>query len=588
MATYNNLATDNANVKFLTGTQASLDNLISKGGAVEGAFYLTEDTHRLYVGRTEGSKTYPVPVNEGVHIVATQNELEAASSASAGQMAYVSGDNILVINNGQAWVQLNPDTYLKANNNAVTVASSGSGKVTVTTSVSDSANHKASGIFNITSGSNVTVVSKGTDNEISIGAKDTTTALNFAQAGDDNENTDLNVTATVNNADGTNTQTTESTVTFKKGTNMDSIAYDDTAKTITFNATDQSVDSVSASFSNTGVLSVGVKDKTGGQKSATVTPTISYGNGSTKSTATFNSGVASLNIYTKEEVDAAIQKVAQDAAGTADAMTFRGVISSSDQLPNIVDAQNGDTYRIGANDITIGSWPTGAILNTPYTTTPSVIKAGDVLVAVGTEDTTTGKITSDGIWYLIPSGDDLQYSSYINDTVKDIAHGFELHDNSSALTTVVGARLENTDGSISLTDSVDASNGKIKVITVKQKDDYATQTLEATDSNYEQAKASGEGAATTEVKVIAGLAVDKYGNVTSATQETLKLVDSHANIKSVSSTLNVTDTAKAVINLTVTDTDNKSGTASINLGSDTLSFASTNGSLTANIKWGSF
>jgi hypothetical protein len=40
-----------AKVRFLAGTQASIATLISNGDAIEGAFYLTNDTHRLYVGR---------------------------------------------------------------------------------------------------------------------------------------------------------------------------------------------------------------------------------------------------------------------------------------------------------------------------------------------------------------------------------------------------------------------------------------------------------------------------------------------------------------------------------------------------------
>jgi hypothetical protein len=37
-------------LKFLTGVQANLNTLITNGGATEGAFYLTSDTHRLYIG----------------------------------------------------------------------------------------------------------------------------------------------------------------------------------------------------------------------------------------------------------------------------------------------------------------------------------------------------------------------------------------------------------------------------------------------------------------------------------------------------------------------------------------------------------
>ena len=39
------------NVGFKLGLQSSVDNIIDAGkGAEEGSFYLTSDTHRLYIG----------------------------------------------------------------------------------------------------------------------------------------------------------------------------------------------------------------------------------------------------------------------------------------------------------------------------------------------------------------------------------------------------------------------------------------------------------------------------------------------------------------------------------------------------------
>ena len=52
------------NIQFLLGTQANLEKYISGSStAAEGTFYLTNDTHRLYVGTSLGTA---VPVNEGV------------------------------------------------------------------------------------------------------------------------------------------------------------------------------------------------------------------------------------------------------------------------------------------------------------------------------------------------------------------------------------------------------------------------------------------------------------------------------------------------------------------------------------------
>ena len=68
-----------ANVSFKLGLQSAIDQLlIAKTGAEEGSFYLTSDTHRLYIG----GKTSPgdtdvqvFPVNEGVTTVDASRKL---------------------------------------------------------------------------------------------------------------------------------------------------------------------------------------------------------------------------------------------------------------------------------------------------------------------------------------------------------------------------------------------------------------------------------------------------------------------------------------------------------------------------------
>jgi len=71
MASYSYEALLNDNVRFLQGTQAQLNKYLPGSGdnlsghAYEGAFYLTTDTHRLYVGRkvdtgTDSGKIFPV------------------------------------------------------------------------------------------------------------------------------------------------------------------------------------------------------------------------------------------------------------------------------------------------------------------------------------------------------------------------------------------------------------------------------------------------------------------------------------------------------------------------------------------------
>ena len=102
-------AFDGKNVLFLQGTQTKLNELMNNGGAKEGAFYLTNDTHRLYIGRTVNGVTKPVAVNEGVVTVATVDNLPT-SGVNVGEFYYVTKGNILCVWSGSGFVQINADT----------------------------------------------------------------------------------------------------------------------------------------------------------------------------------------------------------------------------------------------------------------------------------------------------------------------------------------------------------------------------------------------------------------------------------------------------------------------------------------------
>lgn len=96
------------NVMFKRGTQANLNALINANGPyIDGAFYLTSDTDRLYVAQ---SASELVELNKSITIVANETKLPAKSVVEEGQFYYLSEDNILCIYSGGKWVQINPDT----------------------------------------------------------------------------------------------------------------------------------------------------------------------------------------------------------------------------------------------------------------------------------------------------------------------------------------------------------------------------------------------------------------------------------------------------------------------------------------------
>ena len=109
-----------ANVGFRQGPQSNVDAIISNGrGAINGSFYLTNDSHRLYIGAESDSHAGEFtlyPVNEGVETVENLNILlsydwdDDAKKAATGRFYYLREENILAIFNGQHFVQINVDT----------------------------------------------------------------------------------------------------------------------------------------------------------------------------------------------------------------------------------------------------------------------------------------------------------------------------------------------------------------------------------------------------------------------------------------------------------------------------------------------
>lgn len=91
-----------ANVLFKRGEEA---RLLALGTYVDGCFYLTTDTNRLFVGKG----TALVPVNEGVITVAEVSNLPT-DAPIAGSFYYVTNGNILCVYNGKDWVQINSNT----------------------------------------------------------------------------------------------------------------------------------------------------------------------------------------------------------------------------------------------------------------------------------------------------------------------------------------------------------------------------------------------------------------------------------------------------------------------------------------------
>lgn len=93
-----------ANVSFKRGTAAQLGQLTS---FVEGAFYLTTDTNRLYVAN---SSTKLSDLNKYVRVVKDITEANALTGTEDGDFVYINEGNIFAVKKNGSWTQVNPDT----------------------------------------------------------------------------------------------------------------------------------------------------------------------------------------------------------------------------------------------------------------------------------------------------------------------------------------------------------------------------------------------------------------------------------------------------------------------------------------------
>ena len=93
-----------ANVMFKRG----LSTALPKTGLIDGAFYLTTDTNKLYWSDGKALN----PLNSNVHNVASIANLPAFADAFVGDFYYCIAENVLATKKEGAtgWTQINPDT----------------------------------------------------------------------------------------------------------------------------------------------------------------------------------------------------------------------------------------------------------------------------------------------------------------------------------------------------------------------------------------------------------------------------------------------------------------------------------------------
>ena len=547
------------NVGFKLGTQAKLNELTSYEA---GSFYLTNDSNRLYFAQTTEKL---VDLNQYVRTVKNVQALPTTTtlpSLQAGDFYYALAENVFCIRNNTntGWQQINPDTYLAANTAAITVGNVTNG-ASVTTTVKDTADNTVTGNFSIVGGTDITVTPDSTNRKITIAstAHDTTYTLKT--------NTN-NAGATVK-LDANDAADQDSSITIESAaTDLLTVTSDANGK-VTLTPTDQYVDSVTNKFDANGGFTTTVKDGEGEHTSSAITPIVKYGN--TEVDAKFINGTANLDVYTINETNNKIANEIAKNLRTADAMYFAGTVGTGGSitaLPGITTVSNGTTYKVVSN----------------LTGTVSA-KTGDIVIASGTEDTTTGKITS-GEWLVVPAGDDqflIGEATASTVLIKD-----RLADEQIAAITLQDV----TDNPVEVNGVVGADKAHT-TFTIKHDD---TNTVGSV-GNTNPTDVTQSAQSTAEFTAITKLVVDKYGHVSEAKANKITVTDTHNSLTSnyltatggsaengIGGTVTVTSSVSTV------DDGTKAGT--MTMASETLhisgSSTSNKGAINIDLIWGSF
>ena len=558
------------NIQFLLGTQANLEKYISGSStAIEGTFYLTNDTHRLYVGTSAGTA---VPVNEGVITVSNIDALQHVS-AHPGEFYYVTAGNILCVYDGKQWVQINnnTDTYLAKTDTVVSLADQ---VATITTKYTmNDGTTPFSDRWNLAVAEGVKVsIDAATDKVILTGVVNDSFGVSAAS----------NI-ATVTLRDSFNN---EKTFKVKTGnTNTMTVGASAEGDAIVLNVKNMANTGLKVTPEATG-FRVGVTDIMGTQ-SDVINPSIKVGASSDDTkhkTLNFVNGTATLPVYTKEEID--------DIKLALNAMTYRGLVgtSASSTNPQKVikawatvkagSAEIGDTYLF-AEQVTDGS---------------NVYSKGTMAIARGVE--TNGVIPAGNvIWDFVEStvNTDTKYELNNQATAAGTAGFVQLVGKLGGITES-GKKVFFEDGT-AIKASVTVDNDGHAHISFAHEGITASKTTGTVAQNAATYASSNDKAENvTTITALESITVNAQGHVTNFKTNTITLKDTNAVINSVGMSVGAADAAKEVVLTSSVQLKDGAGTTmtaktgTLKMKSDTLVFnqADSGKTLGIDLVWGSF
>lgn len=577
--------TAGSQVKFLLGSQSNLEKYISgQSSPQEGAFYLTNDTHRLYVGY-QGKV---LPVNEGVTTVSTIDDLKKVTNPHPGEFYYVSNGNILCVYSGaNGWVQINnnSNTYLTDTDTQISLSE----KVATITTV-------------YTDNTGTTDLSEALTDSWKLAV------AGGLQIAVDEATDKITLTAVYNDSFGVEVKDNVATVSLKDSFD-DKVSFQIKSKqssTLTIEQDGEAIALEVKDMSNTGLtidavekgFVISVHDRMGAvaNEEGTFDPHITVGASGVeakKKSVRFVNGTADLPVYTKEEID--------DIKLALNAMTYRGLVGANasgttQKAWSVVragSAEIGDTYLF-AEAVTIPNVGT--------------YSKGTLAIARGVEN-------ADGI---IPAGNVIW--DFVESTV-DVDTKYSLNNVASTTTTpgyvqlvgkVSGRDVEEQEKvtfksgtAINANVSVD-NDGNAEVqfnhvgitaaeLNTNYKPTDATQfDIKQQAATYDENNDRAE--AYTTIHTLESIAVNAQGHVTGFTTKKVQLKDTNAKLESVSIAVGEANKASSISiteSVTLKDGANanvmRAKSGAWNLTSETMVFTRDNANtVKVDIVWGSF
>lgn len=581
-----------AKVGFLTGAQSSIDTMLSKGanaGAKHGYFYLTKDSHRLYVGNSDGSIS---AVNEGVQTVTYLGDLPTLQTAAdkvayTGRFFYVqykestAGQvdsniaNILCVYNGSAWVQINANTDTHINSNTYTASTSGD-TATIANAIGSTDGGSVTGKFNIVTAGGLKIAKTASaTNSITLTGDKFTLAAGDGAAGE----VKLNLTSANGQAG--------SSVTLKADSNTTVLTRKDNV--ITFSGRVNASLAI-ANAEKTG-FTVTVKDNQGKTVTGSYDPIIKYGSKAQSSTKLVN-GVFNINAYNKEEIDQLMRDL--------NAMEYRGTVGANGSAATAWAELLNLPQKIGYT----------YLFSSPITVNSAEHTAGTLAIARGTEytaaDLAAGTITKAELvgtinpatltWDFVESTNDTDTTYKLYTAAEGV--GFKLQDSSGGNKGQIKyAGAGGLTVSQSLQGGVDISENKPaeNVITIT----HNTVNRTDTNTNPDKIKLGSQTPVThlndtITIPVITGIKTNAEGHVTGVNTVNYELNDTATVITGITSSASANADGSVALKTQVTATSSsgkdmvQNGTATATIKSSSLTLGASGSSVSIDMTWGEF